>query len=62
MAGFEKRVTKWVYTSVLNIVAYDRDPPWVYGKLSSVDLDDKKRIKAGFKELGKAFKGKKNDT
>jgi len=56
LAKFERRVTKWVYGSVLNIVVHDRDPSWVYGKMSLADRDSKKRIKAGFKELGRAFK------
>jgi len=53
---FEKRVTKWVYASVMNIVAHDRDPPWVYGKLTLNDKYEISIIKAGFKELAKAFR------
>lgn len=53
---FEKKVTKWVYASVMNIVAHDRDPPWVYGKLTTADKYEISIIQTGFKELSRAFR------
>jgi len=53
---FEKKVTKWVYASVMNIVAHDRDPPWVYGKLTHADKYEISIIQTGFKELSRAFR------
>ena len=53
---FEQKVTAWVYKSVLNIVAHDRDPPWVYGKLTTTDKYEIIMIEKGFKELARAFR------